>query len=947
MERAISRGKLCLALCLGVAFVVFGCQRYKDAESEQTTVSKIVLSVSTESESSAESRLNMDQIYSDGIDEVAGISLSWHTSSSYTDKFSVYSQSGEYVGDFTYIGEDGAKSGDFIQEGEFSMADGNYTAVFPAVDPAEFPTLESRNSAEFKTLTQTLSSSLDHIEREIRMVADFTLQSNSAAPFSFNHEQAIFTLDVTMPAGVIAKGITMIDERTVSNSYKLDVDHSSVIPGTSGSVRLSLPIAADPQGVAGEIERNIEFIAVGANGGLYRQSVSTIKSYSAGAQYRGALDFSTVEQQEPYITIFTGTMPRLNENGTELEILVESNVECTAEISVDYARLIKVEYLDDNQIKLIVEVDANPTYADRHFTIVPKSIDGSVQASWPLYLTQNKKQDETLSNDLSHIFVDATYSELLPTVTQEQIDGIVNDIFRGVAQGLLDGTYRLDRRLFVAKPHMAGEIYQSLYDSFAGSELDNATGIYVNRGDEIILYCEEFDGVPLQLYIVDYTNSYLGVNQAIEGGKINVVRAPINGVIYVDYPVYSPYNLVNHSDIKMHFFNGAANGVFRAGVTSNSEWSTMLSEAKGGHMDIQGENAHWVAPVDKLQAHVEDPTALIRAYDELVRLINEFAGLYKHETYRLNRRLLFSGVGSGYMYATHYLTWYNPSTLGTILNAEKIAQGEHIWGPAHEIGHTMQMDPSTNWIGTTETTTNLFSLYVQTSLGAQSRLIGERRYYWAFNSLLTSTTKSNMDAGIWECLTPLWQVHLLSRSLSGANGDTYMDMHDYFRNNTPPAGEGANQLEFAVQASLFMGYDLTEFFQRWGFFNEIDRDINDYKVERFTITKEMADAAKARISHLPKIGSAAIWYITDENKDLYRDPQPATISSVELVGTEVVITGASNVAAFEIWNGSEILKIDYGTSTAITAPTGYSWSGSGLTLRAVAIDGSTTDYRIM
>ena len=102
---------------------------------------------------------------------------------------------------------------------------------------------------------------------------------------------------------------------------------------------------------------------------------------------------------------------------------------------------------------------------------------------------------------------------------------------------------------------------------------------------------------------------------------------------------------------------------------------------------------------------------------------------------------------------------------------------------------------------------------------------------------------------VFDRLVPFWQLHLyFSRN---GRPDFYGDLMERMR-RTPDAGRGndsiRNQFEFVKLCCDVGKLDLTDFFDKWGFFWVGTMTVNDYRKYRFTITQAMVDETKAYIA---------------------------------------------------------------------------------------------------
>ena len=100
-------------------------------------------------------------------------------------------------------------------------------------------------------------------------------------------------------------------------------------------------------------------------------------------------------------------------------------------------------------------------------------------------------------------------------------------------------------------------------------------------------------------------------------------------------------------------------------------------------------------------------------------------------------------------------------------------------------------------------------------------------------------------------LVPFWQLHLYFSE--NGHPDFYADLMEEMRNR-PHVGLGnesiRNQFEFIKLACELGKVDLTEFFEKWGFFYVGDIELDDYGKYKYTITQKEVDATKAYIAKL-------------------------------------------------------------------------------------------------
>ena len=117
-------------------------------------------------------------------------------------------------------------------------------------------------------------------------------------------------------------------------------------------------------------------------------------------------------------------------------------------------------------------------------------------------------------------------------------------------------------------------------------------------------------------------------------------------------------------------------------------------------------------------------------------------------------------------------------------------------------------------------------------------------------------------------LVPFWQLYLYVVKAQGVE-DFYKDLYQHFRENDSPSEKGANQgmdqLDFVRQACKYSGYDLTEFFEQWGFLTPVNALVDDYTSRNLIITNKDVDALKEEIKNAGyKKAHAEIYNITDK-----------------------------------------------------------------------------------
>ncbi len=470
--------------------------------------------------------------------------------------------------------------------------------------------------------------------------------------------------------------------------------------------------------------------------------------------------------------------------------------------------------------------------------------------------------------DYLTIFTDSSCSILKSDVTREMINNIPDLFFRDLALQIFLNLY--DERHFRVQEYRAWvhpDIQAAENKTSQYSLRDNPTGIYIKKGEELVVFAD-LKGQHASLLSQDLT-TYGGGTQhtyPITAG-VNTITAKADGLIYVQY--YSASG-ENAPKIKLNFAAGRVNGYFDSQKHDASQWRTVLQKAAAPDIDLVGKFAHLTFPVSLFKELTPNGKALIDKWDELIRLEHEFMGLYKYNRVFKNRLYVHFDYDpkSPYMYATSYRTAYSRSSVHEVIKLDTFTANP--WGGAHEAGHVNQVRPGVKWSGMTEVTTNIYSLYVQTSFGNKSRLMRDNVYNSAFDSFLGKNIPHNDAENVWIQLVPFWQLKLYLHDALGKT-DFYKDLFYHYMTNPDPGTaaetDGRFQLYFVKAACETARLNLLEFFEKWGFLTPIDKGTGG---SRFTITQAQIDSLKAEITARNyEMPEKDFTRITDDTINLY------------------------------------------------------------------------------
>lgn len=539
------------------------------------------------------------------------------------------------------------------------------------------------------------------------------------------------------------------------------------------------------------------------------------------------------------------------------------------------------------------------------------------------FYRQNPEDYDPLS-----LFTDITCSELKPEVTEKEIDACPDPLFRNLAYYIFIDEYPRTFRIQEYKAYPHPELFKEMNKTSAEHDLlDNPTGIFVNKGKEVVILVGDSHGYPLSARILNLNvPGGDGFNQDYSyplSEGINRFVAETDGLVYIYY--HTP-DYRSALPIKIHIPSGQVNGYFDSRKHHPSDWNRLLNTTVGPHFDVLGEKAHLIFPVNKFKANTPDGKALIDAYDKLVLLEQQFMGLEKYDRIDPNH-VCFSVVYNGQIYSAANHTGYTVDVMNELCNVDKFTTSS-IWGPAHEVGHSYQTKPGLCWHGMGEITNNIHALYVQTSFGNQSRLLEKQGDYTSiyektmcvFFTSQYSYVSTISGIGLFNKLVPFWQLYLYTKAIG--KDDFYKDLYELIRVRPDKEAPGENMVEFAVLASEAAKLDLTDFFTKWGFLVPIDVDVSDYGGKRrVTVTEDMVRDAKLRMSEYSE-PTEIVEYICDNNIDCYSTQNVIIKGGCYKEDRTFTMNGWQNVAVYEVYSDGKLCFVSPASSFTVNGNLG-------------------------
>lgn len=469
------------------------------------------------------------------------------------------------------------------------------------------------------------------------------------------------------------------------------------------------------------------------------------------------------------------------------------------------------------------------------------------------------------------------------------------------------------------------------------SSFENPTGIYVKAGESLNVELLSTPSTPVKLIIHNFEEGGEHSEHPLTPGA-NSITAPAQGLCYIDYRDSAPESA---PAARIRISGGAVNGVFRSG-DSVADWKHLLAHAPCNILDMVGERAQLAFNVDALREHCpERGPELLALYDEIVRRQHELMGWEKnghHPGNHIHGRVQWRG----FMHADGMGAAFVNTCIGPLINPDSLRATS--WGVAHEFGHVNQVRPGFMWAGSQEVTNNLYSAWSNFCLNpGNMRLEHEvcpnttglpmrggrfdcyvnnaivRRQLWQFTTGPDSGIRNipgEHTGDHFVSVCPVWQLQLYM-SVARGKKDFYADILETARTTDPATPHGQLRVNYFINACKASGWDLSEFFIKTGILAPMNRWVTDYSSHQVTITRDMIEAARAAVAHLPKPDSSVIYYINTNNYHLFRDRLPVQKAGKGPGFTAAPACGGitisaevwQNAVAYEAYVGDKLIRI--------------------------------------
>lgn len=484
-------------------------------------------------------------------------------------------------------------------------------------------------------------------------------------------------------------------------------------------------------------------------------------------------------------------------------------------------------------------------------------------------IVKNKSNLQTALNELFEDKACTTLKADIAALTDEQLaanenftaltddmKAMVLKIKNNTWQQFTNGDYTADyERFFRIADYKIYSHYQTMSNgsnftmSNSFGKLSGPTGIVANKGDVIYIYVDASpkSSCTLQVEAVS-TSGVPGNNQT---GSTTDLKAGLNLLQYTEQKMLYIFHqlndvtkkLANYPDIKIHIEGGRLNGYWDAtrGMT-NADWKNLQKNLLKESPVLNLKTEHLVFAMDAALVKKCEPNemeGLMRIWDKIPENEERYMGVEDFEGRYRNIWNVFS-IDYNYMFASTYGTYYNNSTLSTIMNYANMRKGGNLWGPSHEMGHNHQA--TINVIGATESSNNMFSNINIFEQGiTASRRDGPTEN---FNQLAQKTPWTTRD--IWLTTSMYFQLYLYFHVQH--HDDQFLPnlFRKLRKNPIDKSGSGSKDyLHLAKMICDVAQADLSEFFEAYGMFIPVSNvEVGDYATYHVTTTQTQINSAK-------------------------------------------------------------------------------------------------------
>lgn len=546
----------------------------------------------------------------------------------------------------------------------------------------------------------------------------------------------------------------------------------------------------------------------------------------------------------------------------------------------------------------------------------------------------------TQENKLLTVFKDITCSELKEGVTEQEIQALGDNFFIDLALAIKNNAYsdwEKNFRIREYKAYSDPAQWAKTLITKRYTNLDNLTGIAVEKDDEVIVLVGDTHGRDISLQCI-------GEEKTSSLDDHEYLRTAASGDYYILYPginklkmknkgqLFVMYNCdltSNPEPIKIHIpiGSGKVTGFFDLQEhKTDLKYAELLSKASDKYFGVRGDKVIFYFHREQLQSVVKNQIlSAIHLWDDIIGWQQELMGIEDVRPNLFNNHIFAISPEGAYMWASDDRIAFLYTKLGDILLKDNVmAKKDNVWGPAHEIGHVHQ--GAINWPSCTESSNNIFSNYTLFKLGKYcsrgleiSKLAESyrKKKQWPVLGIGTNDTE---DTELH--MRMQWQLWNYFHRL-GNMPDFFPKLFKYLREHPLTPDPGTAQMDYAKAVCTVANMDMTEFFDRWGFLrNTFIYNYMQYgQPILYMVSDPLIAQTKDYMAKFPK-KVPPICYLEDrKNGDvgiedykvgdvgyytLFKDNVKITgTPTYKLSGTTITINNGTQAVAFEIRKNSE------------------------------------------
>ena len=481
------------------------------------------------------------------------------------------------------------------------------------------------------------------------------------------------------------------------------------------------------------------------------------------------------------------------------------------------------------------------------------------------------------------LFADDLYTALKPGVSDEDIERMEIPIYRELAKELKNGSYQTAYRVatFDCYDHPQWLAKEWRTPNKFYDQLQGVTGIVMEPGKHLVMVSGLPDGETADLKVVAWYAGRTGKN--FDGGKPEILSYHLkNGANVIDHDsswpglAYVAYFSEGHAadlpPIRVHFVGGTINGYLTPDMT-DEQMHRITATAPSRFIDVVSRKVHAVwtsAGMHDFCKADDGKSPGYRQYmgilDSLMTWQQQLVGMEKYGRIPRNRSLLYVNFTFGSLYQDGVGISAHIDLERPLLNCRSLRfkDSETIWGLAHEWGHQHQLQPYFCWGGVSEVTNNLNAYYSLMRMGYQYKDLegGKRRG-------LEHAVEQYIDGETDDCIFQQNEAHenafeqlcpflkLCHYFTTEANMPDFLpDLYETLRHSdvTPDSTNIVPYVfNFIRKVSLLSGYNLTPYFEQFGFLRVKSFELEDYGKHTYDLTQEQLDSFRREMNGMTRM----------------------------------------------------------------------------------------------